>query len=85
MVKRHYLDELDDKKDEFENRIIQEIVDDLRISLKEHEEYFFQETIKKIDLTEPDFSSKMEKVIEDILLNDPNQYMKNVATYIKYG
>ena len=46
---KHYLDVLEDRKDEREEENIKEVYEGLYIALKDHEEYFLQEAVKSID------------------------------------
>jgi len=83
---KHYLDVLEDRKDEREEENIKEVYEGLYIALKDNEEYFLQEAVKSIDFNgeNPEWK-KITQAIETILKNDPNHYMQDVEAYKKFS
>ncbi|MEI6774991.1 MAG: hypothetical protein WCL18_09860 [bacterium] len=75
---------LDQRSDDSEKAVIANIVNDVKASLKDYEEYFLQETIKKLRLDGQGSSKKITKTIRDVVINDENQYLQEVPTYKKY-
>ncbi len=83
---KHYLDVLEDRKDEREEENIKEVYEGLYIALKDHEEYFLQEAVKSIDFNgENSEWKKITQAIETVLKNDPNHYMQDIEAYKKFS
>ena len=84
MLYRDQFEELENRKDQSEMVIIQSTFRGITTSLQEHEEYFFQETIKKLHLNGEDASKNIKKTILDVVIHDPNQYLQVVESYVRY-
>lgn len=78
-----YLQNLEDRGDAYEERIINEIVADLVVSLKDDEENIFQEVIKELHLNNHESSKKIIKAIENVLHNSENDYLQKSNSYQK--
>jgi hypothetical protein len=83
--KKHYLDVIEERKDEAEERSIEEIHQDLLLSLKEHEQYFLDEAIKSVYFDGNDSIKKITNALEDILRNDHNYYVQNTEKYKQFA
>lgn len=84
MVKDRHKD-FEDRQDAQEERIINEIADSLKISLKDQEGYFFEETIKHLSLDGKNTSNKIINAIHTVIDTDKHQYVQNTDKYKKYG
>lgn len=83
--KKHYLDVIEERKDEAEERSIEEIHQDLLLSLKEYEQYFLDEAIKSVKFDGNDSIKKITNALEDILRNDHNHYVQNTEKYKQFA
>ena len=77
--------EFEDRQDAQEERIINEIADGLKISLKDQEGYFFEETSKHLSLDGKNTSNKIRNAIHTVIDTDKHQYVQNTDKYKKYG
>lgn len=83
MVKDRHKD-LEDRQDAQEERIINEIVNSLKVSLKEQERYFFEETSKHLSLDGKNTSKKIWDIIHKVIDTDKYQYVQNTDKYKSY-
>ena len=70
------MDEMEDRRDDRDEQTIDGIVESMKNSLKDHEEYFLQKTVKKLDLSEQNFSENIKKTIEGVLRNEKKHYVQ---------
>lgn len=82
---RHYSESAEDRADQRHRELVKKIAWDLNSSLRQHEKYFFQKIIKKLRIDEQNFSSKIQRTIHNVLVNDPKQYLQNTDTYKNYA
>lgn len=83
VIDRHK--KFEDKQDAHEEKIINEIADGLKVSLKEQEGHFFEETIKHLSLDGKNTANKIRDAIHTVIKTDENQYVQNTDKYKSYG
>lgn len=78
-----YIRQQENREREQEQERIHAIADDLTVSLVDHEDYFLQEAVKNLHLDGIESHKKIVKAINDVLINDPNNYLDTVEQYKK--
>ncbi len=79
-----YLDIVEDRNEQFENRKIEKIVKELETSLQHHETYFLHIIIRHFCIDKLDKYIGINEKIADILLNDEHQYIQELPVYKDY-